>query len=325
MRALVCDRFGSFDDIRYREIDEPVPGPGEILVRVRAAAAVFTDVLFALGRYQATPPLPFVLGTEVAGEVAALGEGASRFAVGDRVASVAMTFGGFAEYVVLPDWLPTPLPPAVPFETGAALMSSAATAQHALRQRAALQPGETLVVTGAAGGTGSAAIQVGKAMEGRVVAVCSSADRARFCRDLGADAAVDYTGRDLREALREATDGLGADAVFDVVGGDVFDACARSMAYNGRLLVVGFTAGRLPMIAANKTLLGVYSVIGVHWLTFVQRQPEVHAANMDELMRWVCAGALVPKVTETLPLSDGAAALRRIADRQIMGKVVLIP
>lgn len=325
MKALVCDRFGSLDDIRYRDIDEPKPGPGEVLVRVRAAGAVFTDVLFALGRYQSTPSLPFVLGTEVAGEVAALGDGVTGFAVGDRVASVAMGFGGFAEYVLLPAWLPTPLPEAVPFEAGAAMMSSAATAQHAFRQRAGLQPGETVVVTGAAGGTGSAAIGVAKAMGARVVAVCSSADRARFCRDLGADACIDYSGADLREALRAATDGRGADVVFDVVGGDVFDACARSMAYNGRLLVVGFTAGRLPAVAANRTLLGVYSVVGVHWLTFVQRQPEVHAANMTELMGWVRDGAFAPTVTDTLPLAEGVTALRRIADRRAMGKIVLIP
>lgn len=325
MKALVCERFGSLDEIRYRDVDQPVPGPGEILVRVRAAGAVYTDVLFALGRYQTMPPLPFVLGTEVAGEVAALGDGVARFRPGDRVASVAMTFGGFAEYVVLPDWLPTPLPDAVPFEVGAAMMSSAATAQHAFRQRAGLRAGETVVVTGAAGGTGSAAIGVAKAMGAQVIAVCSSAERARFCRDLGADAAIDYTTRDLREGIRETTDGRGADVAFDVVGGDVFDACARSMAYNGRLLVIGFTAGQLPSIAANRTLLGVYSVVGVHWLTFVQREPEAHTANMGELMSWVREGTVTPRVTETLPLSDGVAALRRIADRQVMGKIVLVP
>lgn len=295
MKALVCDRFGSLDDIRYREIDEPVPGPGEVLVRVRAAGAVFTDVLFALGRYQTTPALPFVLGTEVAGEVAAVGAGATRLRVGDRVASVAMRFGGFAEYVVLPSWLPTPLPESVPFRTGAA------------------------------GGTGSAAVGVAKALEARVVAVCSSGERARFCQGLGADATIDHSRHDLREALHEATDGRGADVIFDVVGGDVFDACARSMAYRGRLLVVGFTAGRLPTVEAARTLRGAYSVVGVHWLTFVRREPDRHAANMDELIGWVREGALAPRVTRVLPLADGVTALRQIADRQVMGKIVLVP
>jgi NADPH2:quinone reductase len=325
MKALVCDRFGSLDDIHYRDIGQPVPGPGEILVRVRSAGAVFTDVLFALGRYQSTPPLPFILGTEVAGTVAALGPGVSRFAVGDRIASVAIEFGGFAEYLVLPEWLPTALPATVGFQVGAALMSSAATAQHALRQRASVRRGETLVVTGAAGGTGSAAVQVGKAIGARVVAVCSSERRARFCRELGADATVLYPTRDLREDLHEATGGLGADVVFDTVGGDVFDACARAMAYNGRLLVVGFASGRLPTLPVNRTLLGVYSVIGVHWLSFVRRQPALHAANMDELMGWAERGTVVPRVTRTLPMSDGVAALTDLAERRALGKIVLIP
>jgi NADPH2:quinone reductase len=325
MKALVCDSFGSFDGISFREIARPAPGPGEILVRVRAAGAVFTDVLFALGKYQITPKLPFVLGSEVAGEVVELGPGVDLFSIGDRVASLAINFGGFAEYIVLPAWLPVRLPGDIGFEVGAALMASAATAQHALRQRGAIQPGETLVVTGAAGGTGSAAIEVAKALGARVIAVCSSAERAAFCRHLGADHTVNYVADDLCSSLRTITDGRGVDVVFDLVGGDVFDACARSMAYNGRLLVVGFASGRLPTLPVNRTLLGVYSVVGVHWLTFVQRNPSAHLANMVELMGWVRRGLLRPRVTSTYPLADGVAALRRIADRAAMGKVVLRP
>ena len=325
MKALVCDAYGSIDAVHYRDVPDPVPRRGEILISVKAAGAVLTDVLFALGTYQVKPPLPFVLGSEIAGEILAVGEGVTRFKVGDRVASLAIEFGAFAEKIVLPDWLPSPLPKNVPFEKGAVLMSSAATAQHALRQRGALLAGETLVVTGAAGGTGSAAIQVGQAMGARVIAVCSSAERASFCLSLGADEAIDYSREDLKQAIKDRTGGQGADVVFETVGGDIFDACSRAMAVEGRLLVVGFAAGRIPTLETNLPLVKVYALIGVHWLTFVKRHPDQHAANMEELMAWVSSGAVSPAIDDVMPLENGADALRRLQNREVLGKLVLTP
>lgn len=325
MKALVCDRVGSLDDVRYGDVPEPVAGPEDVVVAVRAAAAVYTDVLFAEGRYQEHPPLPFVLGSEVAGDVVDVGTNVTRLRVGDRVMSLALHFGGFAERVVLPAWLPSLLPDAVPYEMGAAVMSSAGTAQHAFRQRAALRDGETIVVTGAAGGTGSAAVQVSKILGARVIAVCSSEDRGEFCRSLGADEVVVRSREDVTLALRQLTDGHGVDVGFDVVGGEVFNSCARAMGYNGRLLVVGFTSGHLPTMAVNRTLLQVFSVVGVHWLSFVRREPDHHAANMVELAAWLESGALRPAVTEVMPMVDGVSVLRRLAARDVLGKVVLIP
>lgn len=326
MKALVCDRYGSLDDIAYRDVPEPVPADGEILVQVRAAGCMFTDVLFAEGRYQVKPALPFVLGSEVSGDVVGVGARVTRFKIGDRVMSLAPNFGGFAERVVIPEWTPCLLPLSVDYQSGSAVMSANATAQHALRQRANLQPAETLVVSGAAGGTGAAAVQIGKLLHARVIAVCSTPQRAEFCRALWADECIVYgEGVDLAARLKDSTAGRGVDVVFDTVGGPVFDACARAMAIEGRLLVVGFASGILPTLAVNMTLVKVYSVIGVHWLTFVQQHPEQHAANMGELANWLDSGKLTTTVTAVLPLSKGADALRRIARREAMGKIVLVP
>lgn len=326
MKALVCDRFGSLDDVAFRDIPEPTPGPADILVRVQAAGCTFTDVLFAQGRYQVKPRLPFVLGTEVAGDVVAIGAAVDRFRVGDRVMSLAPNFGGFAEMVAIPEWAPVLLPATIDYQSGACVMSSNATAQHALRQRANLRPGETLVVTGASGGTGAAAVQIGKILGARVIGVCSTVERAVFCRGLGADdVIVNGPGVDLAASLEVLLGKQGADVVFDTVGGHIFAACARVMAFEGRLLVVGFASGDLPTLAVNMTLVKIYSVIGVHWLTFAQRRPDQHAANMVELVAWLEAGELATTVTATLPLGQGAEALRRIAQREAMGKIVLIP
>lgn len=323
MKALVCDCYGSFDCVRYRDVPDPVAKPDEILVSIRAAGAVFTDLLFVQGRYQVKPDLPFVLGSEMAGEVIAVGERVTRFRPGDRIMSLALRFGAFAERIALPEWLPVRMPASLPYETGAALISSSATAQHALRQKAQLQPGETLVVTGAAGGTGSAAIQVGKAIGARVIAVVSSAERAQFCKSLGADDTIDYNREDLKQAIKDRTEGRGADVILETVGGNAFDACSRAMAVDGRLLVVGFASGRIPSLPVNLTLVKVYSVIGVHWLTFVKKNPELHAANMEELVTWVEQGLVSPPVSAVFPLSEGVSALKKIESRDVLGKVVL--
>lgn len=325
MKALVCDTFGSVDDAVYRDVAEPVAGPDEVLIDVKAAGVGFYDVLFAEGKYQIKPDPPFVLGCEVTGVVTGVGANVSRLNIGDRVMSLGINFGSFAEKMVLPGWLPTVLPDSLGFEAAGCTMSSLGTAQHALCQRAHLQAGETLVVTGAAGGTGSAAIQIGKALGARVIAVCSSSDRAEFCTGLGADEVIDYTRTDLKGAIRELTGGRGADVVFETVGGDVFNACARAMAMGGRLLVVGFASGKIAPFPTNLSLVVGYSLVGVNWLNYLRARPADHDRTMDQLVNWLQKDDITPSLTAAMKLSEGAQALRRIARREVMGKIVLVP
>ena len=325
MKALVCDTFGSVDDAVYRDVTEPVAGPDDVLIDVKAAGVGFYDVLFAEGKYQIKPDPPFVLGCEVTGVVTSVGANVSRLSIGDRVMSLGINFGSFAEKMVLPGWLPTVLPDNLGFEAAGCTMSSLGTAQHALCQRAHLRAGETLVVTGAAGGTGSAAIQIGKALGARVIAVCSSSDRAEFCSGLGADEVVDYTRTDLKGAIRELTGGRGADVVFETVGGDVFKACARAMAMGGRLLVVGFASGEIAPFPTNLSLVVGYSLVGVNWLNYLRARPTDHDRTMDQLVNWLQKNDISPTLTAAMKLSEGAHALRRIAGREVMGKIVLVP
>jgi NADPH2:quinone reductase len=325
MMALVCDRFGSIDDAVYREIDEPVPGPDDVLIDVKAAGIGFYDVLFAEGKYQIKPDPPFILGCEVTGVVNFVGRNVTRLTLGDRVMSLGINFGSFADRMVLPGWLPTVLPDALDFERAGCTMSSLGTAQHALCQRANLQAGETLVVTGAAGGTGSAAIQIGKVLGANVIAVCSSAQRAAYCTTLGADEVIDYTRDDLKLAIRDLTDGRGADVIFETVGGAVFNACARATAMGGRLLVVGFASGEIASFPTNLSLVVGYSLVGVNWLSFLRAQPVDHVRTMSQLTGWLASGTVTPSLTDVVKMADGANALRRIASRDVMGKIVLVP
>ncbi|RNL62767.1 NADPH:quinone oxidoreductase family protein [Nocardioides marmoriginsengisoli] len=325
MKALVCDTFGSIDDVTYRDIEAPAPGPGQVLIDVRSAGTGFYDVLFAEGNYQIKPDPPFILGCEVAGVVRVADPDDDRLKVGDRVMSLGIEFGTFAEQMVLPSWLPTVVPAGLDFERAGGTMSSLGTAQHALCQRAGLRPGETLVVTGAAGGTGSAAIQIGKAVGARVIAVCSSDERADYCRTMGADETVVYTRTDLKSALRELTGGRGADVVFETVGGEVFDVCTRVTAMGGRLLVVGFASGEIAPFRTNLALVLGYSLVGVNWLSYLRARPTDHEATMRQLTDWLDSGIVAPPVSDVVAMADGRDALRRIAERAVMGKVVLVP
>ncbi|MGQ4598893.1 zinc-binding dehydrogenase [Nocardia sp. R6R-6] len=325
MKALVCDTFGSVDHVVYRDIDEPAPGPDDVLIDVRAAGAGFYDVLFAEGKYQIKPDPPFVLGCEVAGVVAAVGSNVTRLAVGDRVMSLGIHFGSFAERMTLPGWLPTVLPENIDFEQSGGTMSSLGVAQHALCQRANLQSSETLVVTGASGGTGSAAIQIGKLLGARVIAVCSSEERSAYCRQVGADDVIDYTTSEVKQSIRELTGGRGADVVFDTVGGDVFSACARAMAMGGRLLVVGFASGQIAAFPPNLSLVAGYALVGVNWLSYLRAQPADHHRTMSRLTDWLRAGEVSPTITDVVQMSEGRDVLRRIANRAVMGKIVLVP
>ncbi|MCZ6773485.1 MAG: NADPH:quinone oxidoreductase family protein [Proteobacteria bacterium] len=325
MKALVCDAFGPLEQLSYRDFPEPVPGPGEILIDVKAIGINFADSLVVEGRYQAKPSVPFIPGSEVGGDIKTLGENVEGLKVGDRVFGYSDNFGAYAETIVLPVGSTKPLPDFMSYEEGAALLAATGTAHHALRQRGRLQAGETLVVLGAAGGTGTAAVQIGKAIGAHVIAVCSSKEKMAFAQSQGADESIDYTHEDLREAIKARTGGRGADVVYDTVGGDAFDACSRAMAWDGRLLVVGFASGRIPQLPVNLPLVKGYSLIGVFWGTFTQAQPQDYAANMQELFGWIESGKVRPVIDTVFPLSDGIAALRRVAGRGAIGKVVMKP
>ncbi|MGE0344036.1 MAG: NADPH:quinone oxidoreductase family protein, partial [Porticoccaceae bacterium] len=303
MKALVCEAYGPVENLVYRDMPDPVPGAGEILVSIAAIGVNFPDGLLVEGKYQAKPQVPFMPGGEFAGQVAALGPGASGFAVGDRVLGWNVGRGAYAEQIAVPARELFPLPASMSMDQGAALLCATATAHHALRQRGRLQAGETLVVLGAAGGTGVAAVQIGKAIGARVIAVCSSDAKIAFAKSQGADAGINYSRDDLNQAIKRLTDGRGADVVYDAVGGDAFDACSRAMAWDGRLLVVGFASGRIPTLPVNLTLVKGYAVIGVFWGAFTQREPAAYAANMRELFGWFEAGKVVPVIDRVFALA----------------------
>lgn len=325
MKALVCEAFGPIEQLTYREVPDPVPGPGEAVIDVKAIGINFADALVIEGRYQVKPSVPFIPGTEIGGDIKALGADIENLKIGDPVFGYNDAFGAFAENILMPVSSTNSLPDFMSYEEGAALLAATGTAHHALRQRGRLQPGETLVVLGAAGGTGTAAVQIGKAIGAHVIAVCSSDEKIAFAESQGADDCINYTREDLRQAIKDRTDGRGADVVYDTVGGDAFDACSRAMAWDGRLLVVGFASGRIPQLPVNLPLVKGYSLIGVFWGTFTQAQPQDHAANMRELFAWIESGKVRPVIDTVFPLSDGVAALRRVAGRNATGKVVMRP
>ncbi len=325
MKALVCEAYGPVENLVYRDLPDPVPGEGEILVAVRAIGVNFPDGLLVEGKYQSRPPCPFAPGSEVSGDVIALGAGVNDFKVGDRVLSLTTRFGAYAEKIALPAAAANKLPPFMNYDQGAALLGATGTAHHALRQRGRLQAGETLVVLGAAGGTGCAAVQIGKAIGARVIAVCSSDEKIAFAKAQGADEGINYSREDLNQAIKRLTDGRGADVVYDAVGGDAFDACSRAMAWDGRLLIVGFASGRIPTLPVNLTLVKGYAVIGVFWGAFTEKEPAAHAANMRELFGWIETGQVKPVIDAVFPLRDGIAAIKKVTGRDVMGKVIVKP
>ena len=325
MKALVCEQYGPVEDLKYRDFPDPEPAPGEILVAVKAIGVNFPDGLLVEGKYQARPECPFAPGSEISGEVVGMGEGVIDFAVGDRVLALTTNFGAYAEQITLPSSAAYKMPASMDYETGAALLAASGTAHHGLRQRGRLQAGETLVVLGAAGGTGIAAVQIGKAIGARVIAVCSSEEKLAFAKSQGADDGINYSEQDLNKAIKALTNGRGADVVYDAVGGDAFDACSRAMAWDGRLLIVGFASGRIPELPVNLTLVKGYSVVGVFWGQFTQTEPEAHAANMRELFQWCEEGKVRPIVDRRFKLADGIEAIKYVTGRNVMGKVVITP
>lgn len=329
MRALLSVRPGGPEALRIENVPEPAPGAGDLLVRVRACAINFPDVLIIGDKYQLKPERPFAPGGEIAGEVIGVGEGVTGWATGDRLIA-ALGFGGLAEQVVVPAERAIRLPAERSFEEGSALLMTYATAIHALVDRGKLAPGQTLLVLGAAGGVGVAAIEIGKALGAQVVAAVSSDEKAEAARSAGADAAVVYPSgpfdRDGQKALtqlfKEAVGPAGADVILDPVGGDYSEAALRSIAWEGRFLVVGFPAGiaKLPL---NLTLLKSCDVCGVFWGGFFAREPKRNAEHVEQLFRWWGVGRIAPKISATYPLEHAGEAIAELRDRKAVGKLVV--
>ncbi|PNU18632.1 NADPH:quinone oxidoreductase [Geothermobacter hydrogeniphilus] len=324
MKAIVCNAFGSIEEIEYSEVPDPQAGPGQVVLATKAIGVNFPDGLLVQGLYQYKPELPFVPGIEVAGVVEAVGPDVSNLKLGDRILASTMT-GGYAEKLCLDTAAAIAIPDAMSDTHAAVLPCAYGTAHHALKQRGKLQPGETLAVLGAAGGTGLAAVQIGKAMGARVIAVCSDEEKLSLAADSGADELINYRNADLRKSLMSITKNRGVDVVFDPVGGEAFNRCARAMAWNGRLLVIGFASGDIPQFPVNLALVKGYSVIGVFWGSFTRYQPKDYANNMAELFRWYEQGKVRPLIDKTFPLSSAAEALHLVAQRKVKGKLVLVP
>ena len=322
MKAIHCEIYGAIASLVYRDLPDPAPGDQEIVVDAEAIGVNYPDGLLVQGLYQARPDLPFIPGMEAAGHVAAVGAKVTRFKAGDRVV-VQLPHGAYAEKVLAPELAAMALPDAVAFDTACALVCGYGTSHHALKQRANIQPGETLLVLGAAGATGLAAIEIGKLMGARVIAVASTEEKRALATAKGADAAIGYD--DVRGDIKRLTEGKGVDVAFDPVGGEAFETVARSMAWNGRLLVIGFASGTIPKLAVNLALVKGFACVGVFWGAFITREPEVFAANMAELIGWAASGKVTPEISERAKLEDAADVLTRMHARQTLGKIVLVP
>jgi len=322
MRAVLCKSYGPPETLVVEDVPSPVPGPGEAVIAVKAASVNFPDVLIIENKYQLKPPLPFSPGSELAGVVKAIGDGVTSFQPGDRVMAIT-GFGAFAEEVTTDTRRLLAIPPKMDFATAAAFGLTYGTSEHALVDRGALASGETLLVLGAAGGVGLAAIEIGKILGARVIACASTNDKLAVCREHGADETINYTSEDLRERIKALTDGRGPDVVYDPVGGAYTELALRSIAWRGRLLVVGFAAGDIPKIPLNLTLLKGCSIVGVFWGDWARREPQHFAAAMQRLAGWHAEGRLKPHISATFPLERAADALTLMAARQVTGKVVL--
>lgn len=324
MKALLCAEYGPLEKLAVEDMPSPTAGPGQVVVDVKAAALNFPDALMVQGLYQVKPPLPFSPGAEVAGLVKAVGQGVQGLKAGDRVIGFPGT-GGFAEECAVAAGKIMPLPENMDFATGAALVLTYGTSLHALQDCGRLQPGETLLVLGAAGGIGAAAVEIGKAMGARVIAAASNGDKLALCRQLGADETIDYSREDLRQRALALTGEKGVDVVCDPVGGGYTEPALRALAWRGRLLIVGFAAGEIPKIPLNLALLKERSLIGVYWGDSVRHDPRGHMRNMQQLMAWFAEGKVRPVVSERFPLARAPEAMRRLLDRQVKGKVVILP
>lgn len=323
MKAVLCKAYGPPESLMIEDIASPRPEKGQVVVAVKACGVDFPDTLIIQGKYQFKPPMPFSPGGEVAGVVKEVGEGVSGIKPGDRV--IAFTgWGGFAEEVVVDANRLIPMPSGVDFPTAAAFLMTYATAYHALKDRAHLKPGEKLLVLGAAGGVGLAAVELGKLMGAHVIAAASSARKLEVCRQYGASEVINYADEDLKERVKLLTGGNGVDVAFDPVGGIYSEAVLRGMAWDGRFLVIGFAAGEIPRVPLNLPLLKGCSIVGVFWGAFAERDPSGNQENTRQLLTWLAGGKLKPHISASYPLDQAARALYDIMNRRVIGKVVLL-
>lgn len=322
MKAVLCKQYGPASELVVEDAPSLMPGQGQLVIAVHACGVNFPDTLIIQGKYQFKPELPFSPGAEVAGIVKALGPGVAGVQVGERVIA-STTWGGYAQQVLAQAERVFRMPEGMEFETAAGFLIAYGTSHHALKDRGELKAGETVLVLGASGGVGLAAVEIAKAMGARVIAAASSDEKLAVCREHGADATINYTTQDLRERIKALTDGRGVDVVYDPVGGALSEPALRSMAWRGRFLVVGFAAGPIPNIPLNLTLLKGCSIVGVFWGAFVRNEPKRNEEEMRELVTWVRAGKLRPRISGVYPLERCAEALQRVMDRQVTGKFVL--
>lgn len=324
MKAILCKSWGLPDTLVVEELPDVVPGPGEVAIDVQAAGVNFPDVLIIQNKYQFKPELPFIPGSELAGVVRAVGDGVTNVKPGDKVLAF-VSRGAFAQQIAAPAQAVMPMPPGLDFDTAAAVTLTYGTSHHAVVDRAQLKDGETMLVLGAAGGVGLAAIEIGKALGARVIAAASSDEKLAVCKEHGADATINYSTEDLREAIKAATDGKGPDVIYDPVGGIYAEPAFRSIAWRGRYLVIGFANGEIPKLPLNLPLLKGASIVGVFWGEFARREPKANQAAMRELMGWMAEGKIKPHISGRYALAETARALNDMAARKVTGKVVIQP
>jgi NADPH2:quinone reductase len=323
VHAWLCENPVGVEALNWKEIPTPAPQKGQVLVRIEAASLNFPDLLIVQNKYQMKPDLPFVPGSEYAGVIEAVGVGVTDLKVGQSVACLSGT-GGFGTHALAQAKLCMPLPPGFPAVDAAAFIMIYATSHHALIDRAALKAGETVLVLGAAGGVGTSAIQIAKAVGARVIAAASTDEKCALCKSLGADETINYTTQNMREVLKGLTEGKGPDVIYDPVGGDFAEPAFRSIAWRGRYLVVGFASGPIPALPFNLALLKGASIVGVFWGDFARREPQANAAMMTELAKWYAQGKIKPVIDRTMPMSELKAAYAHMGSRGVMGKLVMV-
>lgn len=323
MHAWICDEPTGIEALNWKEVPTPVPGPDEVLIEIKAASLNFPDLLIVQNKYQMKPELPFVPGSEYAGTVTAMGDGVHDLQVGQAVACLAGT-GGFATHTIAKAKTCVPLPEGFPFVDAAAFIMTYATSYHALIDRGVLQAGETVLVLGAAGGVGTAAIQIAKSAGARVIAAASSDEKCALCTQLGADATINYQRDNLREAIKTLTRGKGPDVIYDPVGGEMAEQAFRSIAWRGRYLVIGFASGPIPSLPLNLPLLKGASIVGVFWGGFAQKEPQASAAMLQKLALWYGDGKIKPVIDRLMPMSELKAAYAHMGSRAVMGKLVMV-
>jgi NADPH2:quinone reductase len=323
MHAWLCENPIGVDALTWKELPTPQPGPGEVLIEIKAASLNFPDLLIVQNKYQMKPELPFVPGSEYAGIVQALGDGVTHLKLGQHVACLSGT-GGFGTHTLAPAALCMPLPDAFSFVDAAAFIMIYATSHHALVDRAQLKAGETVLVLGAAGGVGTSAIQIAKACGARVIAAASTDEKCALCKTLGADATINYSKENLRDAIKLLTDSKGPDVIYDPVGGDLAEPAMRSIAWRGRYLVIGFASGAIPSLPLNLPLLKGASVVGVFWGSYAKHEPKANAAMMQTLAQWYGQGKIKPVIDRSMPMAELKAAFAHMGSRGVMGKLVLV-